>query len=93
MNRVVAYSVLSAEFAGYRQLAYEQLVALVGGDESVVRRGEVGLDYTVEIAVRWRAIANGDVAVSGTVTPADWGSPHDRLDESFVVSSGTSGSA
>jgi hypothetical protein len=27
-----------------------------------------------------------DIVVGGAVTPADWGSPHDRLEHSFVVS-------
>ena len=90
MNRSVAYSMLTVELDKYRKLAHAELVALVNDETSWTRRGSDGLDYTITVWVRWHDPDADDIAVSGAVAPADWASPHDRLDESFVVSRGPS---
>lgn len=90
MNRAVAYSLLIAELDKYRQLDHAELVGLVNDESSMTQRGSDGLDYTISLWVRWHDSVTRDIAVSGAVAPADWASPHDRLDESFVVSPGAS---
>jgi len=90
MNRSVAYSLLTAELNTYRQLSHAELVALIGDETSTTHLGSDGLDYSISLWVRWHDRKTRDVAVSGAVALADWASPHDRLDESFVVSSDAS---
>ena len=86
MNRAVAYSLLTSELKTYRQLTHAELVALIGDESSLTRCGSDGLHYSITLWVRWHDPETGDIVVSGAVAPADWASPHDRLDESFVVS-------
>jgi len=93
MNRVVANGLLSKELAAYRQLGSAQLANLAGECTSNSRRGADGMDYTDEVSVRWRSNAETELVVSGSVSPADWGSPHDLLCESFVVQKAPPGSA
>jgi hypothetical protein len=87
MNRAVAYSLLTIELDKYRRLGHAELVGLVNDETSMTQRGSDGLDYSITIWVRWHDRDTRDIAVSGAVGSADWASPHDRLDESFVVSS------
>lgn len=85
MNRAVAYALLTAELDTYRKISHADLVGLIGDETSITRCGSDGLEYSINLWVRWRDPNAGDVVVSGSVTPPDWGSPHARLDESFVV--------
>jgi hypothetical protein len=85
VNRSEAYSLLTDELAAYQQLGYDHLSTLVGSCDSRFRRDCDSVEYAIEVAVRWRDDANGDLVVTGCASPSDWGSPHDRLDESVVV--------
>jgi len=90
MNRAEGYALLTVELNSYRQLAHAELVELIGDETSIMRRGSDGTHYSIELWVRWYDAAAQQVVVSGSVSPADWGSPHDRLDDSFVVSGDSS---
>ena len=85
MNRVIAYNLLTAAASSYKGLAAEELANFVGKQPSATKRGEDGIDYLVEIAITRVAGKEAGIRVSGSVLPADWGAPHDRLDESFMV--------
>jgi hypothetical protein len=86
MNRTEAYRILASELASYRELDHADIAALVGEELSRMKHGNDGCDYTVAVSIRWHSESNADVLVSGSVTLSDWGSPHDRLEDSFVVS-------
>jgi hypothetical protein len=85
MNHVIAYELLTRELAPYRNLAFEELRQLVGERSSRLIRGEDGVDYDLTIVVRWRVRDDGDIRVTGFIGEANWGGPHDTLDETFVV--------
>ena len=85
MNRSVAYSLLSDELEVYRAIPFKALVDVVGNESLILRRGMDGIDYSISLCVRWSDNSRRDLRVSGSVSPADWNAPHDRLDESFVV--------
>jgi hypothetical protein len=85
MNRVIAYELLTAELAVYRELAFSELRQLVGERSSRLVRGRDGVDYDLTVVVRWRLQEDGEIRVIGLIGEADWGSPHDSLDDTFVV--------
>ena len=93
MNHVIAYELLAAELATYRDLGFEQLRQLVG-DSSINRKhGTDAVEYEITVLVRWCDREAGDTRVTGTVSETGWGRPHDYLDDSFVVPRQTAGHA
>lgn len=86
MNRGETYRLLTAELAAYRKLRHSDLVELIGDSRLVVRRGSDGIDYSIELRIRLLDPNSGDIVVSASVGPANWGSHHDRLDDQFIVS-------
>jgi len=85
MNHVIAYKLLADELAAYRQLPADDIRQLAGEHSSRLVRGEDGVDYNISIVVRSHH-GNDDIRVIGFVGLADWGSPHDVLDEAIVRS-------
>ncbi len=85
MNRVEAYQLLSAEMDAYRRFNHSQLLELIEEDAMQVRRNASGIDYDISISVLAGTATASDIVVHGTIALADWGGPHDRLDESFKV--------
>ena len=85
MNRVVAYDLLTAALSSYKDFTAEELANLAGKQSFATKRGTDGVDYLVETTVARTTGKEAGIRVSGSVTPADWGAPHDRLEESFVV--------
>jgi hypothetical protein len=83
MNHVAAYKLLADELAAYRQLPIDDIRQLVGEHSSRLVRGEDGVNYNISIVVRSRH-GDNDIGVIGFVGLADWGSPHDVLDEAMV---------
>ena len=92
MNRVVAYKLLAGQLAAYRQLPVDDIRQLAGERSSRLVRGEDGVDYNITILVRSRH-DNDDIRVIGFVGLADWGSPHDFLDETIVTPISGAGTA
>jgi hypothetical protein len=86
MNRIHAHTLLSNELAAYRGLSFEDLSAMLGTMPPVRKIGEDGQQYDVEITIRWQQNPGSAIMVEGSVSPADWGAPHDILRDSFVVS-------
>jgi hypothetical protein len=83
MNHVVAYKLLADELAAYRQLPIDDICQLAGEHSTRLVRGEDGVHYDISIVVCSRH-GNNDIGVIGFVGLADWGSPHDVLDEAIV---------
>jgi hypothetical protein len=86
MNHVVANELLTAELSAYLKLPFQELCQLVGERSSRLVRGADGVDYDLATVVRWRLKPDGDVHVSVFVGEANWGGPHDAMDESIVIS-------
>jgi hypothetical protein len=85
MNRVVAYELLLAELSAYRELPFHELRQFVGEHSSRCVRGPDGVDYKLTVETRWRPQADGHIRITGFIGAANWGGPHDSLDETFVV--------
>jgi hypothetical protein len=85
MNRVIAYELLLAELSVYRELPFHELRQFVGERSSRRVHGADGVDYELTVVTRWRLEADGDIRVIGFIGAANWGGPHDSLDETFVV--------
>jgi hypothetical protein len=86
MNHVVANQLLMAELSAYKSLPFQELCQLVGERSSRLVRGADGVDYDLATVVRWRLQPDGDIRVSVFVGEANWGGPHDAMDESIVIS-------
>jgi hypothetical protein len=86
MNRIIAYELVTAELATYRSLPYDELRQLVGERTSRLVHGADGIDYDLAIRVNWRLKVGGDIRVTIFAGAADWGSPHDTLSHSVIVS-------
>jgi hypothetical protein len=84
MGHVVAYKLLTAELAGYRQLSYEELRQLVGERTSRLVRGSNAIDYDLTVVVQ-AGKRDDEIRVTGFIGEANWGGPHDTLDEVFLV--------
>jgi hypothetical protein len=84
MNHVVAYKLLADELAAYRQLPADDIRQLAGEHSTRLVRGEDGVDYNISVVVRSRHDKD-EYRVIGFVGLADWGSPHDVLDEAIVA--------
>ncbi len=85
MNHVVAYELLTAELSAYRGLPFEELSQLVGERSSRLVHGKDDVDYDLAVLVRWRLYPNGDIRVVAHVGEANWGGPHDSLDDTIVI--------
>jgi hypothetical protein len=83
MNHVIAYKLLAEELAAYRHLPIDDIRELAGEQSSRLVCGEDGVDYKISIVVSSRH-DNDDIRVFGVVGLADWGSPHDGLDEAIA---------
>ena len=66
-------------------MRYDELVELIGQSLSQRRLGGDAMEYLIEVDVGWQIDPDGDIAVVGSISPADWGSPHDLLCECLVV--------
>ena len=86
MNHVVAYELLTAELSAYRELPFQDLCQLVGERSSRLVRARDGVDYDLAVEARWRLHPNGDIRVTVFIGEANWGGPHDALDDTIVVS-------
>jgi hypothetical protein len=69
--------------ADYRRLEIEELRELVGERLSRIVQGKDGVDYDLTVVVGWAP--GGVIRVTAFIGEATWGSPHDTLDETFVV--------
>jgi hypothetical protein len=49
-------------------------------------RGSDGVDYDVATVARWRLEPGGDIWITVFVGEANWGGPHDAMDESVLIS-------
>jgi hypothetical protein len=87
MNHVIAYKLLADELAAYRQLPADNIHQLAGEHSTRLVRGADGVDYNISIVVRSHH-DNDDIRVIGVVGFANWGSPHDFLDEAIVRPTG-----
>ena len=58
---------------------------MMGDDTNVDLRGTDGIDYSVTLSIRWYDEPGGDIVILGSVAPAQWGTRHDRIDDSYVV--------
>jgi hypothetical protein len=85
MNRPAAYHLLLNELASLQQIDYDQLASTIGGRTSRIVQGADGVAYAIEHSVKWGDAGSGQLIVSATVTPADWGAPHDELEDSIVI--------
>jgi hypothetical protein len=83
MNHVIAYKLLADELAAYRQLPADDVRQLAGEHSSRLVRGKDGVDYNLTVVVR--TSSGDDVRVVGFIGVADWGSPHDSLDETMSI--------
>jgi hypothetical protein len=86
MNHVIAYELINSELDSFRQLRYEELVELVNERASHMVRGGDGVDYEVTTTVRWCSGEDGDIRVRVFIGEANWGGPHDPLDDTIVIS-------
>jgi hypothetical protein len=86
MNHIVAYKLLADELLAYRQSPVDEIRHLAGEHLTRLVRGEDGVDYNISIVVRSRHDQD-DIRVIGFVGLADWGSPHDSLDEAISMKS------
>jgi hypothetical protein len=85
MNHVIAYELLSAELNAYRELSYQQLCQLIGDRTSRLIHGDDGADYDLTVVVQWRLNPAGDVRVTGSISEANWGGPHDTLEDIVII--------
>ncbi|HEY4233640.1 MAG TPA: hypothetical protein VGM76_09445 [Lacipirellulaceae bacterium] len=83
MNHVVAYQLLSDELNTYRALSFAELVPLVGERSSRINHRD-GIDYRLEVAVA-KSPAAHDIHVTCSIGEANWGSPHDRLEDAIII--------
>ena len=67
MDKKEALVVLERELAEYRKLSYADLAARIGDDEQCEVTGPSGIEYQIEIPIRWDHKPNGDVRVMGTI--------------------------
>jgi hypothetical protein len=84
MDHVAAYSLLTAELAGYRELPFEELRQLTGERSSRLVRGRNDVDYELTVVVQ-PGERDDELRITGFVGEANWGGPHDTLDELIVV--------
>jgi hypothetical protein len=85
MNHIVAYELLTAELTAYRDLAYVELCQVVGERTSRTVQGRDGIYYSLAVVTRWRFHPDGDIRVTVFVGEANWGGPHDSIDETIVI--------
>jgi hypothetical protein len=85
MNHIVAYKLLADELLAYRQLPVDEIRQLVGEHSTRLVRGKDSVDYSLTVVVRSRS--GDDVRVVGFIGIADWGSPHDSLNEVISIKS------
>jgi hypothetical protein len=85
MNRVVGYELLASELAEHQALPYHDLTQLIGPPKSQ-NVDQDGVSYCVTTTVEWRGDEGGEILVRTTVLEADWGNPHDLLEDQIVVS-------
>jgi hypothetical protein len=83
MNHVVAYQLLSDELNAYRVLSFADLAPLVGEQSQRIIQKD-GVDYSVDIAVT-RPPQSNDILVNGSIGDANWGSPHDQLEDTIII--------
>ena len=73
MNRVEAGEILKTELAKYRDVPYEELVAMVDAPKRTTEiGGPSGTRYYLDIGVYWDGEAGGDVRVIGTIDDGGW---------------------
>lgn len=85
MNHVIANQLLMAELSAYRSLPFEELCQLVGERSMRLVRGADGVDYNLTTIVRWRLEPGGKIRITAFVGEANWGGPHDAMDESILI--------
>jgi hypothetical protein len=83
MNHVVAYQLLNDELNVYRALSVAELGPLVGELSQRITQKD-GVDYSLDIAVTRPPQSNG-ITVTCSIGDANWGSPHDRLEDAIVI--------
>jgi hypothetical protein len=59
--------VLLDELERYRGLSHAELVPRVGCSEQVIRTGDSGSEYQIEMSIRWDAKAQGVIRVVGSI--------------------------
>jgi hypothetical protein len=84
----VAYQILTAELDSYRAVPHHDLCQLVGDQSSRIVRGQDGVDYRLTVAVP-RSPGECDIRVKAQVGMADWGGPHDVLEDEIVIKEST----
>ena len=67
MNREEALSLLDAKLEQYRKLSYAELASKIGDEEFPEVVGPSGIEYQMEIQIRWDHKPNGDVRVMGSI--------------------------
>jgi hypothetical protein len=83
MNHSVAYELITSELGAHRALSFAELTQLVGEKTSrLVYRD--GIDYDLATFVSWYREPNA-IRVHVSVGEADWGNPHDSLDDEIVI--------
>lgn len=92
MNRAAAYAIITDVVNSFSGLTNGEMVAQAGEKTEDVRQGNDGLDYSVSTRISWHrpAAKNSStchVAICVSVAPADWGAPHDALEERLIVES------
>jgi len=89
MNHFVAYKLLADELAIYHNLAYLDLVQLLGEQLTRTVRGADEVDYSLAVAIEWQSHVDGEIRLHGQVLEAAWSSPHESLpDDRFTILDG-----
>ena len=67
MDRQEALDLLNPKLEKYRRLSYSELTSRVGDKEFPEAVGPSGVEYQIEIQIRWDDKPDGDVRVMGAI--------------------------
>jgi hypothetical protein len=67
MDKAEAQRLLDRHLAGYRHMAYDDLVDLIGAGDCVEVEGPSGVPYQIEVDVIWDRRKGGDVRVIASI--------------------------
>jgi hypothetical protein len=67
MDREEALSLLDASLDQYRNMSYAELTSRVGDEEFPEVVGPSGVEYQIEIQIRWDCKPDGDIRVMGAI--------------------------
>ena len=82
MDRVAAYRLIATELATYQSRSVGELLHISGHSQAQTVCDN-GVDYSVTVTIRPQD--DGGVRIHAEVHQANWGAPHDSLEDEIIV--------